>query len=103
MKYIPVYVPYTLARFKKAVPANLYFILLFAVTTRAVKPSFIRAIAGLLNTHPLPKITVRQMLAAMALERSAKGDTSSLQAFLNAWIEERPYAPGPSARDSLEK
>jgi hypothetical protein len=100
---LPLYVPYTLARLKSAFPQHLYFLVLFAVTFRLVKPSFVRALAGLLNTHPVPKITTRELLAAMALDRSAQGVTSDITSLVKSWVEEQPYAPGPPACNRLEK
>lgn len=95
---LPVYVPYTLRRLKESAPSIIYYLVLFALYSRSINPSFIRALSGLLNTHPVPNITVRQLLAALAIERSAKGDSSALQSLLKAWIDEQPYAPSPKTR-----
>lgn len=102
MKEYAQYISYTLSRLKAALPLPQYFTILMALRLGKVGASFIRALAGLLNTHPRPQLSVRQILIAIKLECVAKGATVQFERLIESWLAERPDVKSPGGCPCVE-
>lgn len=99
----PQYVPYTMRRAKKNLPLWHYFIILAGLKSGAVTFGYIRALAGLLNTTPVPKFSPQQVLFSIFFDCCARGEKRVFRDFLEDIILQKPSAKSPRLRYPVEK
>lgn len=90
-------------RLKEFLPIHAYFFLLFGYNTRAIGSGAVLALVGAINTSPIPKLGLRQLITALSMEHSPKGHLSASRQIVADWQEDLANGKCPHCRACLEK